>query len=117
MGYTVIKHFWEESHEGRYWRAEQRKEKYIELVKDGMGFIEIRDELKVKDSALIKYALETNMIPSVSKKKSDFDRNLMYHCIKEHNEVKEEKREIREEINAQKAERDKYRWDPDWAIR
>lgn len=113
---TVIHDFSEETNNGKgmHNQAEARKEKYVELVQEGYTYEEILDELRIKKNTLTKYALQTNMIPSLSEDESDFDRNLIYHCIKEAEEVKKQNKA--EKSSRQKRIKDKkrFQYNPDW---
>lgn len=120
---NTIKYFSEKDAEdinlnkNRHWRIQKRKEKFIKLVKSGYSFTEIRDELGVKDNTLIRYCLETNMIPSLSTDKTDFDRNLLYTCIKEYNTKQKQKKKSKRKNAKNRIEKSKFSWDPDWMVK
>lgn len=114
---VIIKKFSEETRNGieRREASARKKEKYAQLVKEGKTYSEIMDILKTKPATITKYALETNMIPSISNKE-EFDRNMMYHCIREYRKSKEIKKAEKEKLDEIKRRKRKYHFDPELYI-
>lgn len=113
---TEIHDFSQETNNGQgmHIQAEARKEKYIELVKEGYTYKEILNTLKIKENTITKYALQSNMIPSLSEDETDFDRNLIYRCIKEKEAVKASNKKEKDNREKRIKNKKKYQYNPDW---
>lgn len=111
----LIRKFNDEEKAGsfRHEASLRQKQAYKELVLEGKTYNQIIEELKITKKTLTRYALETNLIPSLSKNKDDFDRNMMYHCIRESNKAQEIKKAQKEKANLIREKKKKYQYNPD----
>ena len=100
----------------RHSQANKKREAYNFLVKDGMKYQELEETLGITRQFLTQMALDTNLIPTVSTNGRKFNRNLLYHCIKERETVLKEIDDRKKRRQKEKADREKYTCNDDWSV-